>query len=219
MAKDAWLLGQLVFQARPLLHFYRWERPCLTYGTFMDPSLYLHVDGVEEKGLHMARRPTGGGIIFHLTDLAFSLLIPSHYPGFSFNTLENYRWVNERVREIIGRLMGKQIDLLSIGSGSLSKESRMFCMASPVQYDLMVEGKKVGGAAQRRKKHGFLHQATLSLSPPPYALLGRLLKYPEGVLTDMRQQGGFLLSSSSTEKDRKEAEKEIQEALKKDLLF
>jgi lipoate-protein ligase A len=198
MAKDAWLLDQLAEQARPLIHFYTWERPCLTYGYFIDPHQFLHIERITEEGMQMARRPTGGGMIFHLTDFAFSLLIPSHHPDFSLNTLENYRWVNQQVAEVIGRLTGKSIDLfpMTVNAEIESEQEALFCMAKPTPYDLRMDGKKVGGAAQRRKRQGFLHQATLSLSPPPYSLLEKLLKSPDRILTAMKEQGGCLLSSS-----------------------
>lgn len=219
MRKDASLLDQLVVYDRPLLHFYTWERPCLTYGYFTDPHRHLHIEHLEANGLHMARRPTGGGIIFHLTDFAFSLLIPSHDSGFSLNTLENYRWVNQQVGEVIGRWMGKSIDLLPVESTPISDESAVFCMAKPTQYDLMVEGKKVGGAAQRRKRQGFLHQATLSLTSPPDCLLRQILKHSDCVLTEMQRHSGFLLPPFSTEQERQKAQREIREELKRNFYF
>ena len=95
MIKDADLLAQLDPQGPSILHFYDWNVPCLTYGYFTDPACYLNLDALQQCGMQKARRPTGGGIIFHLSDLAFSVLIPASHPCFSLNTLDNYAFINK----------------------------------------------------------------------------------------------------------------------------
>ena len=100
MQKDAALLQNLSSSVQqPILHFYEWESRCLTYGYFMDPDDHLDVQALRDHRLLLARRPTGGGIIFHVSDFAFSLLMPASAPGFSLNTLENYQFVNQRVAQ------------------------------------------------------------------------------------------------------------------------
>src|SRR5690242_16384610 len=88
MAFDAELLENLGGQ--PILHFYEWERPSISYGYFIQPSKFLNLNNIKKQGIDLARRPTGGGIVFHLWDMAFSVLVPASSPHFSLNTLENY---------------------------------------------------------------------------------------------------------------------------------
>ena len=59
----------------PLLHLYQWDGPSATYGYFIDPSKYLDLNKLRQHHVALARRPTGGGIVFHIWDLAFSFLI------------------------------------------------------------------------------------------------------------------------------------------------
>lgn len=216
MAKDSALLEQLHPDDSPLLHLYDWAYPCLTYGYFTDPAHHLHVEAVSACGLQMARRPTGGGIIFHLTDLAFSLLVPAHHPRFSLHTLDNYAWINQKVAEIIQQFTQNSLHpaLLALESFS-SKPS--FCMVKPTPYDLIIEGKKVGGAAQRRTRHGLLHQGSLSLLFPPIDLLRQILKQPERVIEAMHEHSYCLLSEQSTFQDLQEARMKIKEILKEHL--
>src|SRR4029078_7336771 len=87
MRLDADLLERAAEWAYPILHLYEWAAPSATFGHFIDPGQFLNLDRVIQKGLQLARRPTGGGIIFHLWDMAFSVLVPSHLPEFSLNTL------------------------------------------------------------------------------------------------------------------------------------
>ena len=44
-------------------------------------------------------------------------------------------------------------------------------MAKPTQYDIVYKGKKIAGAAQRKKTQGYLHQGTISLAAPQIDLL------------------------------------------------
>ena len=71
---------------------------------FYRSGRHLDLKALEASGLHLARRPTGGGIIFHLTDFAFSVLIPANHPSFSQNTLENYALVNRPVAFAISEI-------------------------------------------------------------------------------------------------------------------
>src|SRR5689334_7500261 len=112
MQYDAALLERADEEGRPILHLYEWEGSSATYGHFIDPAQYLNLSSAEQRGLRLAQRPTGGGIIFHLWDMAFSVLVPAHLPEYSTNTLDNYAFVNEAVRgAVCDFLQGKKEDL------------------------------------------------------------------------------------------------------------
>jgi len=187
MDLDARLLDQMSIQSQPILHLYEWDSPSLTHGYFVDPSLHLNKDNLHKYNLKIAKRPTGGGIIFHVSDFAFSILIPSSHPHFSLNTLENYAYINRLVAKAISPLLNeleplRPIELLIKEKECNFPQCSSFCMAKPTQYDLIVNGKKVGGAAQRKTKAGFLHQGSISLGLPPMTLLQDVLKHPESIV-------------------------------------
>lgn len=175
MALDAELLESLAAHPRSLLHLYEWSGNSLTYGYFLDPYKYLRPDGVSQLGVQIARRPTGGGIIFHHCDLAFSVLIPANHPRFSINTLENYALVNDAVLRTIERYQGCSAELLNQDPVAPDEASHHFCMAKPTKYDVIIQGKKVGGGAQRKTKHGLLHQGSIAISLPHPDYLKALL--------------------------------------------
>ncbi len=160
MEIDAQLLEMI---EEPTLHLYDWDRPCATYGHFIKPGEHINVQEAENQGISLAKRPTGGGIIFHLTDYAFSALVPASHPSYSSNTLESYAYINHLVGRTIQTFLGEEVDYQLLQN----EEGRShFCMAKPTKYDVMLNGFKVGGAAQRRTKKGFLHQGTVSLVSP-----------------------------------------------------
>lgn len=208
MEEDARLLAACQNPSQqPILRFYHWKNPSATYGYFVDPAKFLDLEAVQRQGIDLARRPTGGGIIFHLWDLAFSVIIPSSNSAYSKNTLSNYAFVNERVLNAIAAFVGQKepLALLQEETPSLDTSCCRFCMAKPTKYDVMWEGKKLGGAAQRQTAYGFLHQGSISLSIPDKSLLASLLLAHARVLEGMDRYGMALVNKSHSETSKEEA--------------
>lgn len=168
--------------AEPILRFYEWSIPSVTYGYFLNPDDYFDPEGLKKHSLAIARRPTGGGVIFHTSDLAFSLIVPADHPFYSLDPLRSYHEINSRVLEAI-----KELDF----AGSLSHLDQCsrggFCMAKPTKYDLLLDGKKVGGAAQRKTKGGLLHQGSIYLAHPDPKMLHEVLKNGKYISEEMQR--------------------------------
>lgn len=163
MAKDKALLEGLK-EGEVILHLYEWENPLsMTYGYFMRPEKIL-VKEAFSLGLDMSRRPTGGGFVFHHGDYAFSLLMSSSYPGYSSEVLANYYRVNSLVLKVFHKVFRVQGALAKEEELCCRRVSENFCMAKTSKYDVLLGGKKIGGAAQRKVSQGFLHQGSLFLS-------------------------------------------------------
>lgn len=203
MRTDERLLKELSRFPEPILHLYSWKGDCLTYGHFIDPNEFINTKKASCLGLSMAKRPTGGGIVFHLCDLAFSVLLPSSHSFFSFNTLENYSFVNRLVVQALEPFLGRdaRLSLLPSEYVAKDKQSERFCMAKPSKYDVMAEGRKVGGAAQRRTKEGFLHQGTISVAMLPRDYLEEVLLPDTFVVESMLENSFSLLGDSWTQEE------------------
>ena len=212
---DTRLLEELTENSQPILHLYEWNTPCLTHGYFTNPHKHLHKNKLEEHQLCIARRPTGGGIIFHLSDFAFSILIPSGHPNYSTNTLENYKIIHQLIAIALSPLLpaSKDIELLSHASACSTQECASFCMSKPTQYDLIISGKKIGGAAQRKKKSGFLHQGSISIAMPPLSILKDVLIEPS-IVKAMQENSYSFLGLQWTQDELENMRSEIKELLK-----
>lgn len=177
---------QLLEAMEPTLHIYAWKNPSVTYGHFFKIEEHFDTEAVKRYGLDLGKRPTGGGALFHLYDFAFSLTLPAGHPLFSENTLECYRKVNGWVASALSPLFSAS--MLQSAPASPSQ----FCMAQPTIYDLVVGGKKVGGAAQRRTRKGVLHQGTISLVRPDRTLITAVLKEGPSLYRQMVEKSFFL---------------------------
>jgi lipoate-protein ligase A len=212
MEFDVELLNTLSPEGSPILHLYDWVKPSATYGFFSRPHELLNMEAVERIGFDLARRPTGGGIVFHTWDLAFSVLIPSGSPLYSQNTLENYELINRVVFDVVQDFIGKNIamSLTPQDAAMKSTQQAFFCMARPTKYDLVVGNKKVVGAAQRKTKQGFLHQGTIALQAPDLSLLNEML-LPKDVCRAMQRATFPLLGENDS---LEEGRKHLKELLK-----
>jgi len=219
MQFDAALLDSLGERSQPVLHLYDWKEDAATFGYFIEPTEFLNMDGVAKRGLKLAKRPTGGGIVFHVWDLAFSVLVPAKCDVFSRNTLENYERVNRGVLNAVREFLGskKELTLTPVDLSSLDESSRKFCMARPTKYDVMFEGRKIAGAAQRKRKEGFLHQGTIALMMPPMDYLEDVLKGGTKVKEAMFSRTMPLLGKDATQKELQEARQHLKELLVKHL--
>lgn len=212
MEFDSGLLKALEPSGSPILHLYDWIKPSLTYGFFAHPEKLLNLEAVERHGFDLARRPTGGGVVFHVWDLAFSVLIPAESHLYSQNTLDNYELINQVVFRVVENFVGKSALMTLTPHDAMMKnpQQAFFCMARPTKYDLVIGKKKIAGAAQRKMKQGFLHQGTIALQFPDLNLLDEILP-SEDVREAMRQTTFPLLGENDS---LEEGRKQLRELLK-----
>lgn len=219
MRFDEKLLENLSPNDDPILHLYQWKRPSATYGYFIRPENHLNFERATYHNLDLAQRPTGGGIVFHIWDLAFSFLMPSEHPAFSLNTLENYEFVNKAVLETVKSYFSLDPELIEEDAPSLSSECRNFCMAKPTQYDVVHKGMKIAGAAQRRRKQGYLHQGTISLVKPKLSMLEEVLLSKDVLKAMTSYTFAPIIDRKDLNKVRLDLEKLLAEKLKIALKF
>lgn len=203
MRLDAELLATL--SDRPILHLYSWAEPSLTYGYFIKPEKFIHAG----SSIAMSRRPTGGGIVFHTADLAFSVLVPTT----SQNTLDNYNYINSFVLKAVKKFLGSNPNLLPNEPVALDEASRHFCYAKPTKYDVMLGGRKIAGAAQRQTKQGFLHQGSIAIAVPREL---DILKH-DSVREAIQRQTHTLLGPDWTQAELGELRDELTQQLIKEI--
>lgn len=175
----------------PTLHFYRFSEPSLTYGLLMDPVDYLNLEALENKKITIAKRPTGGGALFHLWDMAFSVIIPVRFIAHIHATVDRYLLINTLTQKSLEPFLDQKLEKKLLDQTPLFTLGERFCMAKPTQYDVMIEGKKCVGAAQRVTKKTLLHQASISICACDTELLNEVLLDPT-IALQMQEQSFYL---------------------------
>lgn len=196
MELDAHLLAEMEAAPKHILRFYDWTRPSITYGHFIHPEDHLHLHEAAKLGVDIAKRPTGGGVICHFTDFTFSILVPKTSPYHTTDTLTNYCFINKGVKQALERLQNDEFGLLENATSEKSPLDR-FCMAKPTVLDIMCRDLKVSGGAQRRTRHGFLHQGTISLTPPNWEWLQKIIRSKD-IVDQMKAKSHYLPTLSKS---------------------
>ncbi len=136
----------------PLLRFYHWQKPSVSFGYFeaFAPIAATHPDR------EPVRRWTGGGVVLHGEDLTFSLIVPRPEPFLGLPTAESYRAIHECIAGILQQAgVGAEV------APSHAPKVSQACFENAAQFDLVVETRKIVGGAQRRNRFGMLHQGSI----------------------------------------------------------
>jgi lipoate-protein ligase A len=139
------------------IRFYRWHSPALSFGYFGKFADVGHYAAERD----LVRRWTGGGTVFHGDDLTYSIVIPSSDPVFGESSMSIYEKIHRALATALAA-MGQHAQLATPNSAVTDRRySEGACFANPVRSDVMVNGCKVAGAAQRRTRAGLLHQGSI----------------------------------------------------------
>jgi lipoate-protein ligase A len=126
----------------------------------------------------VVRRPTGGGVVFHDHDFTYSVVAPTGHWLIALDRMQSYHWVN---RAVLAGLEACAVPgTLARHQNPVSVDrATMVCFQNPTRYDVMLQGRKVAGSAQRRTRDGILHQGSLHFGGPlpvPRPELGHRLR-------------------------------------------
>lgn len=158
MAADEALAESVRAGGLPFLRFYSWEPAALSVGRFQNLRTGLTE---EAKTVPLVRRPTGGGGIWHADELTYSLGcqqadvnetgVKASFEklcGFLVETWRSLGWNAGFARDIV------------VDQGPLG-EFTPACFAGQEEYDILVDGKKLGGNAQRRDRTSIFQHGSL----------------------------------------------------------
>jgi lipoate-protein ligase A len=150
MALDEALLQTAAKRGRPLLRIYSWEKPSVSFGYFQKFPTKL------AERYEVVRRPTGGGVVYHVDDTTYTVVVPPAHALYPMKTADAYLALHKAVAaafESQAELHDAQLR---------SPQGQYECFQKPVHGDVVADGRKLAGGAQRRTKSGMLHQGSIA---------------------------------------------------------
>jgi len=149
MALDEALLCTAAKRGRPLLRVYSWEKPAVTFGYFQKFPAELAND------YEVVRRPTGGGVVYHVKDTTYTVVVSPGHSLHAMKTADAYCALHKAVAAAFESRPDLHVAELHSPHGQYE------CFQKPVHGDVVMEGRKLAGGAQRRTKSGMLHQGSI----------------------------------------------------------
>lgn len=151
--------AMLEYATVPAIRFYRWRSPALSFGyfgRFADVASY-------QRERDLVRRWTGGGIVFHGEDLTYSLVIPISDAAFAESSMSIYEKIHRALRHALNETGQRAVVAAGADRGGVTGVDApgYYCFARAVRADVIVDGRKVAGAAQRRTRCGLLQQGSI----------------------------------------------------------
>ncbi len=171
MALDEALVRIAAERGRPLLRVYSWLRPAVSIGYFQKFPAHL------AERYEIVRRPTGGGLVYHGEDTTYTVVVPPDHRLYTMSTTDTYCAIHKAVaaacelcsRESHSRPSGAPprkrfaATIPALRKAQVASPHGFYeCFQRPVAGDVVVDGKKLAGAAQRRTKWGLLHQGSIA---------------------------------------------------------
>jgi lipoate-protein ligase A len=215
MALDEALLRTAAQRGRPLLRVYSWARPAVSFGYFQRFPTQL------AESYELVRRPTGGGVVYHVEDTTYTVVVPPAHALHTMKTADAYRALHKAVAAAFALdrgcarvsdpaqnadrrspgISGRPAVSPSARSGDRrtteesdlrtaevprksftattaaakpelhdarlhSPQGQYECFQRPVHGDVVIDGRKLAGGAQRRAKSGMLHQGSIAAKLP-----------------------------------------------------
>jgi lipoyl(octanoyl) transferase len=162
MAVDEAILEKArVGEVLPTLRLYAWKPPCLSLG-YAQSIHDVDLDLLAVKGWDIVRRPTGGKAILHTDELTYSVIGPQSEPRLAGSVIESYRCLSSALLEAL-HLVNLPARAQSEVHTTSENTNGPVCFEVPSNYEIIVDGKKLIGSAQARKKGGVLQHGSLPL--------------------------------------------------------
>ena len=163
-AQDNMLIDKELFEgfhpsSMPIFRVYEWETS-FTYGVSQDINSIKNLENLQSFKDNHAQRMTGGGILFHGNDISYSLVLPTSYVE-NLSVKESYELICSFLIEFYKTLGLNPVYAKDLESIELSKSK--FCQEGFEPYDILIDGKKIGGNAQRRSKKSIFQHGSISI--------------------------------------------------------
>lgn len=148
-------------ESLPTLRLYAWTPACLSLG-HAQPFADVDMARLTSHGWEVVRRLTGGRAILHTDELTYSVIAPANEPRVEGSVLESY---NRLAQALL--LAVKSLDVpveMKEGKANNDATPNPVCFEVPSTYEITVNGKKLIGSAQARKREGVLQHGSLPLT-------------------------------------------------------
>lgn len=166
MAADLYLFDRCIKESETLfLRLYQWQRPSITLGYMQKKEMLNNAVNYEKDGIELIRRSTGGRAVLHWDDLTYSFSFSKEHIFLGQNIETTYSIISLALEEaltFLGVTTEKEYEALS--AKKMRGEIKLPCFLSPARNELLVNGCKLIGSAQKRGKDSVIQHGSIPLN-------------------------------------------------------
>jgi lipoyl(octanoyl) transferase len=144
------------------LRLYSWNPPCLSLGHAQSIK-DVDMERLKSHGWDVVRRVTGGRAILHTDELTYSVTGSADEPVLTGGVLESYNRLAQALLHAV-KSLSVPVEMKEHEDGHTQQNLNPVCFEVPSTYEITVDGKKLIGSAQARKKEGVLQHGSLPLT-------------------------------------------------------
>ncbi|MBU2528126.1 lipoyl synthase [bacterium] len=151
MAFDEELFNSFINDnSESVFRIYGWEPKAVSLGFSQNIDDIADTEKCRSDGIDVVKRMTGGGALFHSGEITYSMVLS----GEPFRAMTAEETYEATTAFLIHFYKSLGLDASYWGTKSLSKkiDASGFCLAGREKYDIVINGKKIGGNAQKRHK-------------------------------------------------------------------
>jgi lipoate-protein ligase A len=159
MAADETLLNAAV-AGRASLRFYGWSAATLSLGYFQPAAVRQQLSPL--SGLPYVRRASGGATLVHHLEVTYCLALPDKLAGRGA-----LPWLR-RMHKIVVTALREFNVRADLHEGEEIKRSPVLCFMDLTPGDVILDGMKIVGSAQRRRHGALLQHGAILLGQSPF---------------------------------------------------
>lgn len=180
MALDEEIFRQYLEDGVGIFRLYRWLKPSFTYGFSQDPAGQIDLARCASSGVQVAKRITGGGILFHDDEITYSFACSKSDVGEPEGVFVSYRGICAFLMRFYKSLGLDPVFALQAESFKDRCAPHQLCSAAFEKYDIVIGGKKIGGNAQKRKRQVIFQHGSIPCSID-WDFVKRFVALPAGI--------------------------------------
>ena len=151
-------------ESSPVLRLYRWKPATVTLGYFQHGSDVVNLNSCREYGYSVVRRITGGRAVLHDQEVTYAVISPEQNDIFPGGVAQNYHVIAEVLHATFCEF-GLQTKISSGRKERVLTDGvqRSSCFTAPALSELVFNGHKMTGSAQKRLSTAFLQHGSIPI--------------------------------------------------------
>jgi len=149
----------------PQIRFYGWKPWSVSIGANQNIES-IDVDECSKRNIAVVRRPTGGRAVLHANEITYCIVTKIN-PAF---TIHNYYFViHQQILKALDTIVGNSAITYQKSQPHFrelyhnTKSGSVACFAASARYELLANGKKIVGSAQRVYENTLLQHGSILL--------------------------------------------------------